>query len=125
MKKINLILTVIFLFALQQITTAQFGFSKVEILKMKSYASFNKIHSGSEIKIAAKLNINNEWHINSNKPKEDFLIPTELKIKSDFNAEVEKILYPESKDIKLEYAIKVVPNVEIKQMSLNIEINNF
>ena len=35
------------------------------------------------------------------------------------------LIISESKDVKLEYAVKVVPNVEIKQMSLNITIDNF
>jgi len=104
MKKIRLIFTLIIVFAIQQIILAQFGFQKVEILKMKSYSSFNKIHPGAEIKIAALLDINKDWHINSNKPKEDFLIPTELNIKSDFNSVVEKIVYPKSKEIKLDFS---------------------
>jgi len=35
------------------------------------------------------------------------------------------LIISESKDVRLEYAIKVVPNVEIKQMTLNVEISNF
>lgn len=35
------------------------------------------------------------------------------------------LIISESKDIRLEYAIKVVPNVEIKQMTLNVMIGNF
>jgi len=35
------------------------------------------------------------------------------------------LIVSELKDIKLEYAIKVVPNVEIKQMTLNVMIGDF
>jgi hypothetical protein len=38
---------------------------------------------------------------------------------------VHGLIISESKDIRLEYAIKVVPNVEIKQMTLNVMIGNF
>ncbi len=139
MKKINSILAIIFLFTFQQIATAQFGFQKVEILKMKSHSSFEKIHPGGEVKIAAQLDINDEWHINSNKPKEDFLIPTEIKIKSDFNAEVEKIVYPKSEEIKLDFSdtpvsvfegktniaaiVKIPENVELGKKQLIVELS--
>lgn len=35
------------------------------------------------------------------------------------------LIVSESKDIKLEYAMKVVPNVTLKQMKLNVSIENF
>ncbi len=38
---------------------------------------------------------------------------------------VHGLIVSESKDIKLEYAIKVVPNVKIQQMILNVKIANF
>ena len=38
---------------------------------------------------------------------------------------VQGLIVSESKDIRLEYAIKVVPYVNIKQMTLNVAIANF
>ena len=35
------------------------------------------------------------------------------------------LIVSESKDIRLEYAIKVVPNVKMKQMNLNVAIGDF
>ena len=49
-------------------------------------------------------------------------------VKENLAEEEQKVyglIISESKDIRLEYAIKVVPNVEIKQMTLNVMIGNF
>lgn len=49
-------------------------------------------------------------------------------VKENLAEEKQKVyglIISESKDIRLEYAIKVVPNVEIKQMTLNVMIGNF
>jgi hypothetical protein len=35
------------------------------------------------------------------------------------------VIISESKDIRLEYAIKVVPNVTLRHMKLNVSIGNF
>lgn len=41
------------------------------------------------------------------------------------NQKVLGIIVSESKDIKLEYAIKVVSNVTLKQMKLNVAVKDF
>lgn len=49
-------------------------------------------------------------------------------VKENLAEEEQKIyglIISESKDTRLEYAIKVVPNVEIKQITLNVTIDNF
>jgi hypothetical protein len=35
------------------------------------------------------------------------------------------MIISESKDIRLEYAVKVVPNILIRRMKLNVSIENF
>lgn len=83
---------------------AQFGFQQEEILKFESFQSFNKIQPEGEIKLAFKVTVSNEWHINSNKPKEDFLIPTEIIISSDASIQQNEIIYPEAHEIKLDFS---------------------
>lgn len=101
---INLILTILFF---TKISFAQFGFDS-ELVTMKSFLSFENAHAGSEIKFAVRLNIEDTWHINSNKPLDDFLIPTEISFEENENYEVKKIVYPHAEDIKLAFSDNLV-----------------
>ena len=51
---------------------AQFGLKK-DLVKIHSYSSLDKVSPGSEFKVAVKLNIEKSWHINSDKPHDEFL----------------------------------------------------
>jgi thiol:disulfide interchange protein DsbD len=105
MKNINSFLIVFLsILLLQNVTYSQFGFPKEEILKVDFYQSFNKIQPEGEVKIALVGEILGEWHINSNKPKEDYLIPTELKISSDIPIQQSEMLYPKPHEIKFDFS---------------------
>ncbi len=80
----------------------QFGI-KNNLVKIKTFKSFDKVYPGGEIKLAVKARIDSSWHINSNKPYDDFLIPTKLIIDNQ-NFSVEKTLYPEAHDLKLGFS---------------------
>ena len=91
-------------FAFTTLSYAQFGF-KNDLVKIKTYKSFDKIYPGGEIKLAVKAKIDSTWHINSNKPYDDYLIPTKLTLENkDFN--IEKTLYPKPHDLKLSFSEK-------------------
>ena len=81
---------------------AQFGIEN-DLVKVEVYSSFDKVQKSSEIKIAIKLNIEEGWHINSNVPNEDFLIPTEVLIESD-NIKLENIKFPKAKDVTFSFS---------------------
>lgn len=85
---------------------AQFGFDR-EYVKIKTFSSFDKVQPNGEIKIAIELDILEHYHINSNKPKDDFLIPTELIVKSN-NARVVSVSYPEAKDVTFSFSDETV-----------------
>ena len=100
-KLVSVLLSVLFLTTLSY---PQFGFKK-DLVKIKTYKSFDKIYPGGEIKLAVKAKIDSTWHINSNKPYDDYLIPTKLTLENkDFN--IEKTLYPEAHDLKLSFSEK-------------------
>jgi len=106
--KILLITALFFIFG-SQILMAQFGvhFSvHKDIVKIKLFKSLDKIIPGSEFKLAVEGNVAENWHINSNKPKEKFLIPTKLSVDTSFGFNIKKIVYPEAKDIKLSFSEK-------------------
>lgn len=81
---------------------AQFGFD-ASYVKTRVFSSFDKVQPNSEIKIAVEIEIDKEYHINSNTPKDDFLIPTELLIKSS-DVSVISISYPEAHDVTFSFS---------------------
>ncbi|MGK9367598.1 protein-disulfide reductase DsbD family protein [Melioribacter sp. Ez-97] len=85
---------------------AQFGLQK-NILKMELVEGQDVASPNSNYKFAVKLNISEEWHINSNNPNEDFLIPTRI-LSEDPRFQFAKIVYPEAKELKFEFSDKPV-----------------
>lgn len=77
-----------------------------DVVKIKSYNSYDKIHAGSEFKLAVNVNVSEGWHINSDKPHEGFLIPTKLTIEQNNNFTLKKIIYPKAEDIRLDISDK-------------------
>jgi len=103
-KLISLLFLLTIILFLANITYAQSGNdSKVSI---KSFLSVDKVSPGDAFNIAVKTNIKEGWHINSDKPNEDFLIPTKLTIintgKGFFN--LEKVVYPPAENVTLGFS---------------------
>lgn len=82
---------------------AQFGQNEDHI-KIETYSSLDKFYSGSENKIAVKVLIENGWHINSNKPYEDFLIPTKVILNQLNGFLLKQLVYPKAKDYKFSFS---------------------
>lgn len=100
-KKIIVVLSLILFFS--GVINAQFGMDEPKA-KIKSYMSLDNIPADSEVKIAVKVNIENEWHINSDKPNEDFLIPSLLSIDTSLGFKLTKIKYPTGHNITLGFS---------------------
>lgn len=81
----------------------QSGFGPQADITAESFLSFEKVQTSSQLKVALKVTIGKDWHINSIKPKDEFLIPTEFKI-SSLEFEVEKTSYPQAEEIKLDFS---------------------
>ena len=64
----------------------------------------DKIYPGGEFKIAIESEITESWHINSNKPKDDFLIPTTISLGDTTSFKLIKKAYPEAHDYKLDFS---------------------
>ncbi|MCX7875405.1 MAG: protein-disulfide reductase DsbD [Melioribacteraceae bacterium] len=78
-------------------------FSNNKIVEFYSVEKNISIDAGKEFQINLQAKIQNGWHINSNKPLDEFLIATKIFIK-DKNFEIKKIEYPKAKEIKLEFS---------------------
>ncbi len=97
-RKIILILLIL----LPQISFSQFGV-KQDIVKIQLVAGQDKAQQSATFKFAVKVIIQDSWHINSNKPNEDFLIPSQL-ISKDPRFPFAKIVYPEAKNLNFEFS---------------------
>lgn len=106
MKKINALLLTLFVILIPGHSFSQFG-SRPDIVKVNIYKSFDKIHAGSQLKLAVESDIDRAYHINSNRPNEDFLIPTQIKI-NDNRFKIIKTVYPGAHDLKLGFSEKPV-----------------
>jgi thiol:disulfide interchange protein DsbD len=82
---------------------AQFGAPK-NILTAEAKLSRTAVAPGDVIKVAAVVSIKDEYHINSNAPRQDFLIPTKLALKAGDGATIERVVYPKSHDITLGFS---------------------
>jgi thioredoxin:protein disulfide reductase len=105
MQSIKRIFILLFVIGLAGRSYAQLG-KPLDVAKIKAYQSFDKVISGTEFKLAVKVNIDPQWHINSNKPYEDYLIPSILAIDTTAGFRLSKIKYPNAEDRKLAFSDK-------------------
>jgi len=82
---------------------AQMGMPK-DLVKIKSYQSFDKVYPGTEFKLAVEVHVAEGWHINSDKPYDEYLIPTSLTIVENPNFKLKKVVYPKPHDLKLSFS---------------------
>lgn len=66
-----------------------------ELVTVSAAASLSKFHAGSSGFLAVTADIAEGWHINSNTPRDEYLIPTVLEVTAPGGIEIERILYPE------------------------------
>lgn len=102
MKRTGIFLAVFF-FTLTMGCVSAFGQlgSSVKPVHLLTYQSFDKVYPGSEFKVAVKVMVDSGWHINSDKPHEDFLIPSQFTVDTSVFSLV-KVAYPPAQDLKLE-----------------------
>ncbi len=103
-------LTIIFFVILTLVFPAlTFSITPEETLDIKPYYATDKVNAGSTFQIAIEMNIKKGWHINSNKPSNEFAIPTEVKFKLPRGIRITEITFPEHEIMTL----KSVGRVEI------------
>ena len=66
--------------------------------------SLSKAYPGSELKAALVLNIKEGWHINSDNPEDEFLIPTRVNFDVPEGVEVKKIIFPQAKYMRFAFS---------------------
>lgn len=97
---------IFFIFFISIISSyAQIGLT--DLVKINLSQSNWKVDAGSQFKIVLNANIKELWHINSNKPNDEFLIASKVTAKSDAIT-LTNIKYPQPKELKLEFSEKPV-----------------
>lgn len=77
-----------------------------KVVKVSPGESVYKIKKGAAAEIAVIIDIDDGYHINSNRPGEDFLIPTALKLERLAGIATTRIVYPKAKSQKFEFSQK-------------------
>jgi len=73
------------------------------VLPLPLFATEVNVQPGETLRMALKVDLGApEWHVNANKPLDEFLIPTELTLTPPAGIAVREIVYPEPKTITLE-----------------------
>ncbi|MFQ5641423.1 MAG: cytochrome c biogenesis protein CcdA [bacterium] len=85
-------------------TNAPAQFEKPDIITVETFLSVDKIRPGDEFKIGLSAKIDGEWHINSNKPTEEFLIPTLVAFDTSVGLVFNEIHYPAGELKKFEFS---------------------
>jgi len=97
----------VFLLALFMFTSATaMAQTSASVVKVRSEQSTNKIKSGTSAPISLVLDIDNGYHINSNRPTEKYLIPTTLKLDRLPGLTVAVVRYPKAKLQKFSFSDK-------------------
>ena len=66
-----------------------------------------RVAAGGTVDVQLSARIEKNWHVNSNKPNEDFLIPSVVSAKAS-GIRLTRVQYPEAKDLALSFADKPV-----------------
>ena len=61
---------------------------KIEVLSLNPVISQDKVRPGDSFKLGIQITMFDEWHINSNRPSEEFLIPTVLELEAIWKIEM-------------------------------------
>ncbi len=92
----------------------QFQNNKVNI---EIISSQDKVLPNSKLKVCIKAIIDEKWHINSDKPAEDYLIPAKLSIQNDSIFSLQNITFPEAENLTFGFSEKPVSVFE-KEISI-------
>ncbi len=74
-----------------------------QVVNLSLNKNIFKVEAGSEFKVLLNAKIDNTWHINSNKPNDEFLIPSVVSVKGN-GIKLTGVKYPKAHDITLSFS---------------------
>ncbi len=78
-------------------------FSQPQVVNVSLDKNILKAEAGSSLKVVLNAKIDNTWHINSNKPNDEFLIPSVIAVKGN-GIKLSSVKYPSAHDISLSFS---------------------
>ncbi len=103
MKEINKSHWIIIFQILLAVFLATTSLAQPKILSTTIFLSKSAAFPGQEIRVALQLDIEKGWHINGHKPRETYLVPTEVTLEKNPRFTLEKIHYPKPKRKTFEF----------------------
>ena len=101
-KKIfDLSLTIFMIFGLQSFAQNQ------DVVNISVVEKSLKIMQGEQVSVTLSITVNPTWHINSNKPNDDFLIPSEITARGN-GLKLIGVKYPKAHELKLSFSEELV-----------------
>jgi thioredoxin:protein disulfide reductase len=73
------------------------------IVKLSVVGKSIKINQGEQVSVNLSISVNPTWHINSNKPNDDFLIPSEITANGK-GVKLISVTYPKAHELKLSFS---------------------
>jgi len=74
------------------------------IIAPRLAADADRLVAGAPFRLAVVADIKAGWHVNSHTPKEDFLIPTEIRIRPAAGLVLSPVKYPKHKETKFSFS---------------------
>ncbi|MFA8342721.1 MAG: protein-disulfide reductase DsbD family protein [Rhodothermaceae bacterium] len=129
------VLKLVFVLLFSVSAFAQFG--DEQQMSFSVIQNSKEVNVGSELDVAFKLNIFDTWHINSNNPKDEFLFPTTISLKTE-TFKFSNLIFPHAEEIKFDFSenpvavyegtvyvygkIKFDEKLELKEYKIPVEI---
>lgn len=92
------------IFLIGLLSLSAFAQSSAKVVKIRPEQSVYKVKQGSSFQVAVIIDIDGGYHINSNRPAEDFLIPTALKLGALNGLRAGAVRYPKAKIQKFPFS---------------------
>lgn len=121
MKKLKMILPCILLLSAWAAAQEEFG-PKGPVVKMAPAPVVTAI-PGKTATVPLTFNVASGYHINSNRPKSEFLIPTALKIDAATDIVVGKIVYPDGQDMSFAFSADEKLNVYTGDFKVEVVVH--
>ena len=85
-----------------------------KVVKVTLAESVYKVKRGGSVQISVVIDVDDGYHINSNRPAEKYLIPTSLKVERASGITTTPVVYPKAKLQKFEFSDKALSVFEGK-----------
>ena len=111
MRAVRLVWILMLVGCLSPLASAQ---GSAKVVKVAPAESVYKVKRGGSVQISIVIDVDEGYHINSNRPAEKYLIPTALKIERISGITTTPVIYPKAKLQKFEFSDKALSVFEGK-----------